>query len=180
MRLGEAASRQHRQRRLVRGRHVAWMIVALALIALISIGGWRGAQSRAQASSAPAATEQAELILVNGRISTVDARDSVAQAVAIRGGKILAVGTNDEIRGRAAKDARVIDLRGRTATPGLIDTHCHFDESQAIYSIDLSDAAKLDDVLQRVREKAASLKPGAWITGGGWDEGKLAERRLIQ
>jgi predicted amidohydrolase YtcJ len=124
--------------------------------------------------------EQADLILVNGKILTVDAADSVAQAVAIRGGKILAVGSNEEVRALAAKDARVIDLHGRTATPGLIDTHCHFDESGAIYSIDLSDAAKLDDVLQRVREKAASLKPGEWITGGGWDEGKLAERRLIQ
>jgi len=163
----------------MRGRHAACALVALIPIAFMSIGGWRSAQSKAQAVPASPTTDQADLLLVNGKILTVDAQDSVAQAVAIRGGKILVVGTNDEVRGRAAKDARVIDLHGRTATPGLIDTHCHFDESQAIYSIDLSDAAKLDDVLQRVREKAASRKPGEWITGGGWDEGKLAERRHI-
>jgi predicted amidohydrolase YtcJ len=148
---------------------------ALGVLAALTLAA--GCHVTLTKTDAPA--EQADLILVNGKILTVDDKDSVAQAVAIRGQKILAVGTNEEVRTVAAKDARVIDLHGRTATPGLIDTHCHFDESQAIYSIELSDAAKLDDVLQRVREKAASLKPGEWITGGGWDEGKLAERRLI-
>ena len=73
-----------------------------------------------------------DLVLVNGKIITVDAKDSVAQAVAITNGKIVAVGTNEAARQAAAKDARVIDLQGRTATPGLIDTHCHFQEVDAL------------------------------------------------
>lgn len=122
-----------------------------------------------------------DLLLVNGKIITVDAKDSIAQAVAITGGKIVAVGSNDAARRAAAKDARIIDLRGRTATPGLIDTHCHFQEVDALYAVDLTDPSitKIDDVLDRVRRRVASSKPGEWIHGSGWDEGKYAERRYV-
>src|SRR5579863_4015816 len=122
-----------------------------------------------------------DLVLVNGKIITVDAKDSIAQAVAITGGKIVAVGSNEAARKAAAKDAQVVDLHGRAATPGLIDTHAHFQEVDALYSIDLSDPAikKIDDVLDRVRAKVATLKPGEWVRGNGWDEGKFAERRYL-
>jgi len=122
-----------------------------------------------------------DLVLVNGRILTVDSKDSIAEAVAIQGGKIVAVGTNDQARKAAAKGAREIDLHGRAATPGLIDTHAHFQEVDALYSVDLSDPAihKIDDVLDRVRAKVATLKPGEWVRGSGWDEGKFAERRYL-
>src|SRR5215471_14935089 len=98
-----------------------------------------------------------DLILINGRILTVDPKDSVAQAVAITNGKIVAVGSNADARKAATTNARVIDLHGRTATPGLIDTHAHFQEVDALYSINLGDPAitKIADVLDRVRAKAA-------------------------
>jgi predicted amidohydrolase YtcJ len=123
----------------------------------------------------------ADLVLVNGRILTVDAADSVAQAVAVAGGRIVAVGADADIRSRIGRGTQVIDLQGRTATPGLIDTHVHFSEVDALYSVELGDTSvtKMDDVLQRVAAQVAKTKPGEWVRGRGWDEGKLAERRYI-
>src|ERR1700751_2615554 len=115
-------------------------------------------------------SDSGDLILINGKIITVDEKDSIAQALAIHNGKILAVGTNEEIRKIAGKDARVIDLRGRTATPGLIDAHCHFDETAAIYGIELSKITKISEAVALVRQKIATHKPGEWIEGSGWDE----------
>ena len=133
------------------------------------------------AAGSPQAPAPADLVFVNGRVLTIDARDTVAQAVAIAAGRIVAVGTSDQIRARVGPQTDVVDLHGRAATPGLIDTHVHFSEAAALFSVDLSDAAitKMDDVLQRVAARVATARPGEWVSGNGWDEGKLAERRYI-
>ena len=133
------------------------------------------------ATGTPQAQVPADLVLINGRVLTVDATDSVAQAVAIAGGRIVAVGTSDQIRTRIGAQTQIIDLRGRAATPGLIDTHVHFSEAAALFTVDLSDVAikKMADVLARVAAQVAKTKPGEWVRGNGWDEGKLAERRYI-
>ncbi len=130
-------------------------------------------------SSSKSHPESGDLILINGKIITVDANDSIAPALAIHDGKIVAVGTNEEIRKRSPQNARVIDLHGRTATPGLIDSHCHFDETSAIYGVELSKITRISEAVDLVRQKVATQKPGEWITGSGWDEGKLAELRYI-
>ncbi len=123
----------------------------------------------------------ADLVLNNGKIITVDARDSLAQAVAITAGRIVAVGTNDDVRARIGSRTNVIDLHGRSATPGLIDTHVHFSEVDVLFAVELSDTSitKIDDVLKRVEDRVKTLKPGDWVRGSGWDEGKLAERRYL-
>lgn len=126
---------------------------------------------------------RADLILLNGRVLTVDANDRVAQAVAIAGNRIVAVGTNAEVERAATPNARRIDLAGRALTPGLLDAHAHFSGGggDRLFVIDLSypNVKNMADVAAAVREKAATLPHGTWITGRGWDEGKLAERRLI-
>jgi len=126
-----------------------------------------------------AQSERADLILIHGQVLTVDAHDTVAQAVAIRRGVILKAGSDADIQALAAPDARVIDLKGHTATPGLIDTHAHIADGgvDEVYGVKLSDATSVAEIAARVKAKVSKLKPGEWITGAGWDEGKLAEHR---
>lgn len=126
-----------------------------------------------------AQAQQADLILLHGEVLSVDSHDTVAQAIAIRGGVILKTGSDTEIQALAAHNARVIDLKGHTATPGLIDTHAHIAEGgvDELYGVTLSDATSVAEIAERVKAKVPLTKPGDWITGAGWDEGKLAERR---
>ena len=134
--------------------------------------------SLAVAAVLPSAqTMPADLVLTNGIVITVDPRDSVAEAVAVRGGKIVFVGTSARARAYVGEKTEVIDLHGRAATPGLIDTHVHF--SEAADNLDLGDARSMADVIAKVRAWADKLAPGEWVRGNGWDEGKLAERRYI-
>jgi len=126
---------------------------------------------------------RATLILVNGRVLTVDSTDRVAQAVGIAGNRIVAVGTTEEVERAAAPNARRIDLAGRAVTPGLLDAHAHFSGGGAdrLFVLDLSypNVKSIPDVAAAVRSKAAGAAKGAWIQGRGWDEGKLTERRVI-
>src|SRR5277367_6391637 len=152
-------------------RHAGLLLAGIALGA----AGFAAAAPVTPASAAPA------LILFHGRILTVDSKDSIAEALAIRDGKILAVGTDRDILRLASRATRRIDLRGRTATPGLIDSHAHIADAgvEELYHVHLSDASSVAEVLRRVQAGIAALKPGEWLQGDGWDEGKLAERRYV-
>ncbi len=125
----------------------------------------------------------ADLVLIHGHILTVDANDSVAQAIAVRHSVIVKVGTDAEVLEFAGHipGIRIIDLHGRTATPGLIDTHAHIADGgvKELYGIKLSDAASVAEIVARVKAKTVLAKPGEWISGSGWDEGKLAEHRYV-
>jgi predicted amidohydrolase YtcJ len=124
-----------------------------------------------------------DLVLIHGHILTVDSKDSVVQAVAIRHGVIVKVGSDAEVTKFAGKapGLRIIDLLGHTATPSLIDTHAHIADGgvQELYGVKLSDATSVAEIVARVKAKIALVKPGKWITGSGWDEGKLTERRYV-
>jgi predicted amidohydrolase YtcJ len=131
----------------------------------------------------PAQSPTADLLLLHGHILTMDAGDSAAQAIAIRRGIIVKVGTDAEVLEFAgnAPGTRVIDLHGHTATPGLIDTHAHIADGgvEELYGIKLSDATSVAEIAARVKARVALVKPGEWVTGSGWDEGKLAEHRYV-
>jgi predicted amidohydrolase YtcJ len=132
--------------------------------------------------NAPAAHRtKADLVLINGTILTVDAKDSIAEALAISAGKIIAVGSKQQILALADAHTQALDLHGRTATPGLIDTHGHYQDAgvDELYNIKLTDAKSVAEIVRRVQARVAITKPGDWVLGSGWDEGKLAENRYV-
>lgn len=126
----------------------------------------------------------AELVLLHGKIITVDAKDSIAEALAVTAGKIVAVGTSDDIARRVGTDTRVIELQGRAVTPGLIDTHNHFawSATDALFSIDLVHPAvkSIADTVELVDAATHNTAQGEWILGTGWDQGKFTEGRNLQ
>ena len=121
----------------------------------------------------------AELALIHGHIVTEDPASRIVQALAVRGGRIVAVGSDAEVRSLIGPATRVVDLAGRTATPGLIDSHAHVMSTGELelYEIDLGGARSVSEIVEAVAKRAKTAPPGTWIVGGGWDEGKLAEHR---
>ena len=112
-----------------------------------------------------------DLILSNGKIITVDERFSIAQAVAIKGDRIVAVGGNQDITRLAGPGTRRIDLRGRAVTPGLIDNHMHLLRAGTTwqYEVRLDGVETRKHALDLLRARAAATAPGEWIyTLGGW------------
>jgi predicted amidohydrolase YtcJ len=117
--------------------------------------------------------EPATLVLRNGKIVTVDEARPEAQAIAIRGDRIAALGTNEEIAAYVGPNTEVIDLAGQTAIPGLIESHGHFmGLGQSKMTLDLMDVKDWNEIVSMVGQAAAQAKPGDWIIGRGWHQEK--------
>lgn len=132
------------------------------------------------AAALPAFSQGADTILVNGKILTVDRQFSTHEALAIRDGKITAVGGNAEIRKQAGAHTRVIDLQGRTVIPGLIDSHIHGIRAGQTFTSEVNwvGATSISEAMRRIREAALAKKPGSWlIVAGGWDANQFKEKR---
>jgi predicted amidohydrolase YtcJ len=130
--------------------------------------------------SSVAGAQTPDTILLNGKILTLDARSTVALAVAIRDGRVAAVGSSDDMRKLAGASTRVIDLRGRTVIPGLIDSHLHAIRAALSFSTEVNwiGARSLEEALGRIRGAARTMKPGAWlIVAGGWNVQQFEENR---
>ncbi len=139
------------------------------------------AQSPRTASAAQAPEARfADLVLRNGNVLTVDDHFSRSQAVAIRDGRIVAVGTNGEVDAMAGPDTKVLDLGGRTVIPGLLDNHVHLLAAALNAAhVSLLDARSIADVQQAIRERAKTTPEGQWIRGSSvWHEIALREGRL--
>jgi predicted amidohydrolase YtcJ len=125
----------------------------------------------------------ADLVLYNGTVLTVDGSDRVATAIAVRGRRIIAVGDDRQVLRLAGPSTERVDLRGRSATPGLLDAHVHFLSAGAdrLFNLDLSypGVESIEDVKTLLASRVQDAQPGEWITGAGWDEGKLEELRYI-
>ena len=126
-----------------------------------------------------AAAARATLILHSGKIVTLNARSEIAQAIAIRDGRILKVGNDSDILTLRDSDTQVIDLHGRTVIPGLIDSHSHpTSYGMHIFQPDLSKPKTLAEIVKLIEAKVQQSKPGEWITNSRiWNETKLAEKR---
>ena len=120
------------------------------------------------------------LVLVNGRILTMDPDRPEVAAVAMLGGRIAAVGSDDEVREAVGPRVETIDLRGRTATPGLNDAHAHpMGVGHALSDLNVATPpnASIRDIIERVVAETRRRVPGTWIVGRGYDQARLAEQR---
>jgi predicted amidohydrolase YtcJ len=127
----------------------------------------------------------ADLVLVNGKIWTVDDKQLEAEAVAVLGNRIAAVGSTEEIRKWVGANTKVIDLQGKRVTPGFNDSHVHFlDGGMGLASVQLRYARTPEEFRDRIRDFAAKLPKGRWVLNGNWDHENwnppaLPTRRLI-
>ena len=128
----------------------------------------------------PASAQAPDTILINGKIVTLDSRSTVAMGLAVTNGRITATGSTDDVRKLAGPSTRVIDLRGRTVIPGLIDSHLHAIRAALSFSTEVNwiGAHSIEEGLGRIRAAARAMKPGAWlIVAGGWNVQQFEENR---
>ncbi|MCW3979510.1 MAG: amidohydrolase [Candidatus Bathyarchaeota archaeon] len=118
----------------------------------------------------------ADLVLHNGKVLTVDSEETVAEAVAVKGSLIVAVGTDEEVLGTIGEETEVIDLEGKTVLPGLIDSHMHPGSYGVFWVRGVKcgpDMESVDELLKRIREKADTTPEGRWILGYALDDVRL-------
>jgi predicted amidohydrolase YtcJ len=121
----------------------------------------------------------ADLIITNAKIWTVDAKQPTAEAVAVSGDRILAVGSAADIDALRGPDTKVIDAGGKLVLPGFNDAHVHFtDGGRQLDSVQLNDATSTQEFVQRIAEQIQKTPKGEWITGGDWDETKWTPAKL--
>ncbi len=124
-------------------------------------------------------SNKADTVLVNGRIATLDKRDTFQSAVAIRNGRFVAVGEERDIMSYRSAETQVIDVGGRTVIPGLIDSHNHFIREGLNYNLELrwDGVRSLSEGLAMLREQVKRTPPPQWVrVVGGWSEYQFSER----
>ncbi len=151
-------------------RHVSARQLFPALVLLFAATRV-GAQSRA--------TVPADLIVTNARVYTADEARPLAEAFAVRDGRIVFVGSKSEANALKGANTRVVDAGGRTVIPGMVDAHAHFTGlAQKLRAVDLVGTRTYDEVIARVVERAKTVPKGAWIQGRGWDQNTWGDTRF--
>jgi predicted amidohydrolase YtcJ len=136
--------------------------IALLLLALITAPTLTSNQTN---------TKTADLVFKNGNVYTANERQSQAEAIAVKGDRIVFVGSNREAQKYVGKTTRVIDLNGKTLLPGLTDAHHHlFGVGFREITLNLEGITSLEDFLAKVKARVDQTQPGAWVTGRGWIE----------
>jgi predicted amidohydrolase YtcJ len=122
----------------------------------------------------------ADLILVNGKVVSVDSEETVAEAVAVKGGRILKVGSSQEVEAIAMSSAKIIDLTGRTVLPGFVDSHEHVMRRGMMLdwvNCKSPPMETIQDIIDALAAKAAEKPDGEWVIGNWFDETKLSDGR---
>ena len=127
----------------------------------------------------------ADMVLTGGKVVTVDSSFSIAEAVAIKDGKIVFVGSAKDAEAFVDSTTQVLDMKGKFVMPGLHDSHCHPEglgdsgkEDGPDNSVSLSSAKSFDEMVEIIGEKAKTLEPGVWIRGGGWSQEDWGDKQL--
>ncbi|HKP87481.1 MAG TPA: amidohydrolase [Blastocatellia bacterium] len=116
-------------------------------------------------------TETADVVFKNGNVYTVNERQPRAEAIAVKGGKIIFVGSTKAAAAYEGKTTRVVDLKGNTVVPGMTDAHYHLSGvGQREMNLNLEGTTSLEDFLAKVKARVDQAKPGQWVTGRGWIE----------
>ncbi|MEX2495146.1 MAG: amidohydrolase family protein, partial [Woeseia sp.] len=152
-------------------------ITLLAIsLSLTLTGCSRPSSDNADAAAAAAdqpAIDAADLVLRGGKIATVDPSLGTAEALAVKGFEIAAIGSNSAISGYIGPDTRVVELNGRLAMPGFIEGHGHFMSlGRAKQILDLSTVKNWNEVVRMVATAVDKAQPGEWIFGRGWHQDK--------
>jgi len=153
-------------------RRYTVLAAPLLALAIAACGGGQEASETLESAATPAVAP-ADLVLRGGKVATVDPALGNAEAIAVNGYQITAVGGNDEISAYIGPDTEVIELNGRFAMPGFIEGHGHFfslGESKRI--LDLNDVGNWSEVVSMVAVAVDKAQPGEWIFGRGWHQDK--------
>ena len=126
----------------------------------------------------PGSGARADLIINNARVYTMDENLPMAESVAVLGDRIIAVGSNDEIKSLQGAHTRVIDAAGCTVTPGFIDAHSHPDGANEVTGADVN-LRSIAEIKAAMRAEAGKTPPGQWVIGNKYDDTKLSEERPV-
>ncbi len=149
------------------------VVMTLLLAAIVAGCAAVSACNRAQQPGSVAA----DLVLLNGKVVTVEDSQPEAEAIAIAGDKIAAIGTTADIKRHAGPNTQVIDLNGQLVIPGFIEGHGHFTGvGQAQLNLNLMNTQSWDEIVAMVAEAVKTAKPGQWIYGRGWHQEKWTSR----
>jgi predicted amidohydrolase YtcJ len=122
-----------------------------------------------------------DLMLLNGKIYTMNGQLPKAEAVAVKGSSIIAVGENSEVENLGRKNFKVINLEGKTVIPGLTDCHTHFlSFAYGLNRVNLAGISSFDGVLSAIKSFSRNLKPYEWVLGGGWDKNILGHESVFR
>lgn len=153
--------------------------LSLSVVVLLTLSACQKAQqqdlSEQDTLSQDSSSQMADRVLTNGIVITVDKTLPEAQAIALKDGRILALGSSEEIAQFVSPETDVIDLNGRVALPGFIEGHGHFlSLGESLMNLDLVPTSSFDEIVAMVAEAASAAQPGEWILGRGWHQERWA------